>query len=78
MSLLRAQPLDFDTTWASLARQVLRLVTRVSEGISNQEFVRLHTFTYKLATIPQGPHRRPLADRLYFRLKALLEDLCNG
>ena len=32
-----------------------RLVIDLSEGISNKEFVRLHTLIYKLCTIPQVP-----------------------
>ena len=35
--------------------QVSRLVIDLSDGISNQEFVRMHTLIYKLCTIPQVP-----------------------
>jgi len=36
--------------------QVSRLVMDLSDGVSNQEFVRMHTLIYKLCTIPQVPH----------------------
>ncbi|KAJ1482857.1 hypothetical protein T484DRAFT_1802594 [Baffinella frigidus] len=61
MSLLKAKPLDFDSTWAVLEQQVARLITDLSEGISHADFVRLHTFIYKLATIPPAPAQEPQA-----------------
>eukprot|EP00281_Chroomonas_sp_CCMP1168_P028258 CAMPEP_0206244482 /NCGR_PEP_ID=MMETSP0047_2-20121206/18184_1 /ASSEMBLY_ACC=CAM_ASM_000192 /TAXON_ID=195065 /ORGANISM="Chroomonas mesostigmatica_cf, Strain CCMP1168" /LENGTH=326 /DNA_ID=CAMNT_0053669711 /DNA_START=153 /DNA_END=1129 /DNA_ORIENTATION=+ len=77
MSMLKAPPLDFDKTWATLSKEVGRLVTDFSQGISHEQFVCLHTYIYKLCTIPQGQLRRPLPDRLYFSLKALLEEFCG-
>lgn len=77
MSLLKAKPLDFDRTWGTLSTEVRRLVTDFSQGISHEQFVCLHTYIYKLCTIPQGYLRQPLADRLYFSLRALLEEFCS-
>ena len=56
----------------AVPEQVSRLVMDSSEGVSNQEFVRMHTLIYKLCTIPQVaalPARRaaaalPMADAL--------------
>jgi hypothetical protein len=77
MSLLKAQPLQFDQTWQVLSQEVSRLITDFSCGMRNELFIQLHTYIYKLCTIPQGHMRKPLADRLYFSLKDLLEDFCD-
>uniref|UniRef100_A0A7S0ND92 Cullin family profile domain-containing protein n=1 Tax=Hanusia phi TaxID=3032 RepID=A0A7S0ND92_9CRYP len=77
MSLLNARPLDFDATWKLLQSEVKMLVTDPTVGISNQKFVQCHTYIYKICTIPQGREGKPLADRLYYELKACLETVCK-
>jgi hypothetical protein len=60
------------------APQVARIVTDLSQGISNADFVRLHTFIYKLATIPPVSAQEPETERMYRSLAALVEEVCAG
>lgn len=54
MTLLKAEPLDFEQTWEKLGGEVTMLVTNsLPEGshrISTTDWLSLHTFVYKVDT----------------------------
>jgi hypothetical protein len=69
MSLLEHKPLDFDNTWAVLESSIEQITTQFSLGISNERWMQLYTYVYKMCASPT----KPLHQKMYWALKSFLE-----